>query len=89
MNKESLIGLIIIFLAVVIISALTGTYGIIYIGLLVFFALISIKLFIKKSPLSKISAVIINNDILYKLLMPNNYKQEINNLKEKENEKRN
>jgi len=87
MNKEPLIGLIVVILAIAVLLAVTGTYGILYIGLLILFTLISIKLFIQKSSVSKVSAVIINTDILYKLLMPKKYKQAINDLKEKENDK--
>jgi len=86
MNKEALIGLIVVILVMAVILAVTGTYGILYIGLLAIFTLVSIKLFMQKSSLSKISAVIINTEILYKFLMPKKYKQAIKELKAKENE---
>jgi len=86
MNKEALIGLIVVIMAIAVISAVTGTYGILYIGLLTLFTLVSIKLFMQKTSLSKISAVIINTEILYKFLMPKKYKQAIKELKAKENE---
>ena len=87
MNKEALIGLVVVIFTITVISAVSGTYGVLYIGLLVLFTVISVKLFIQKSSLSKLRAVIINTDILYKLLMPKKYNQAINDLKEKENEK--
>jgi len=87
MNKEALIGLVVVIFTITVISVVSGAYGILYIGLLVLFTVISIKLVIQKSSLSKLSAVIINTDILNIFLMPKKYKQSINDLKEKDNEK--
>ena len=69
MNKEALIGLVVVIFTITVISVVSGAYGILYIGLLVLFTVISIKLVIQKSSLSKLSAVIINTDILNKFLI--------------------
>ena len=84
-NNEAIIGIIVTLCAFVIIAALTGVYGVLYIGLVIIAVAITLNLFFKKSLAAKATAVILNTDILYKLLMPKKYKNAIKELEEKEN----
>ena len=87
-NKEAIIGIIVTLSAFAIVAALTGIYGILYIGLGFIIVVISLNLFPRKSLVAKTSAVIINTDLIYKILMPKKYKKKIKELEEKEiNEK--
>ena len=84
MNNEITIGLLVILIILGVIAAVTGIYGVIYLGLVFVIAVISINLFSRKSTLSKTGAVILNTDIIYKILMPKKYKKAIRELEEKE-----
>lgn len=83
-NKETAIGILVFFVAFGAIAAVTGVYGVIYVGLAFVFAVISVSLFSRKSVLAKTGAVVLNTDLIYKILMPRKYKNEITALKEKE-----
>jgi len=87
-NKEIIIGIIVTLSAFALIAALTGIYGILYIGLGFVVVIISLNLFSRKSLAAKTGAVVINTDLIYKILMPRKYKKGIKELEEKEkNEK--
>ena len=83
-NKDAIVGIIIVLTMFGIIAAVTGLYGVYYLGLAFVFAIISINLFSRKSATAKTGAVIINTDLIYKILMPNKYKKAIKALEEKE-----
>lgn len=85
MNKEALIGAAVILLIFAAVAAATGIYGIIYLGLAFVVAVISINLFSRKSAVVKTGAVILNTDLIYKILMPKKYKKAIEELDKKEN----
>ena len=87
-NKEIIIGIIVTLSALTIIAVSTGLYGILYLGLSFVVVIISINLFSRKSLVAKTSAVILNTDLIYKILMPKKYKKEIKDLEEKENNKK-
>ena len=84
-NKEAIIGIIVTLSAFTIVAELTGIYGILYIGLGFIIVIVSLNLFSRKSLVAKTSAVVINTDLIYKILMPKKYKKEIKKLEEKEN----
>lgn len=83
-NKEATIGAAVILLIFVVIAGVTGIYGIIYLGLAFVLAVISINLFSHKSLAAKTSAIILNTDLIYKILMPRKYKKTIKELEEHE-----
>ncbi|WP_134081330.1 hypothetical protein [Thiohalophilus thiocyanatoxydans] len=85
-NKETIIGVVVFLVAFGAIAAATGLYGVIYIGLAFVLAVISINLFSRKSVLAKTGAVVLNTDLIYKVLMPRKYKSAIKELKEKDEE---
>ena len=87
-NTEVAIGILVIITALGIISAVTGIYGILYLGVTVIITIISLNLFLRKSLVAKTGAVILNTDIIFKLLMPSKYKKAIKELEKREkNEK--
>ena len=86
-KKEIIVGIVVTVTIFGIIAALTGIYGIFYIGLAFVIAIISIQLFARKSKVAKISAVVINTDLFYKILMPGKYKKAIKDLEENERNK--
>ena len=87
-NKEFVIGIIVTLSAFAIVAALTGIYGILYLGFMFVAVVITLNLFFRKSLVSKTTAVVLNTDIIYKILMPKKYKNAIKELEEKEaNEK--
>jgi asparagine N-glycosylation enzyme membrane subunit Stt3 len=84
MNKEVIVGIATLFVMVALVAVLTGIYGIIFLGVTFLVAAISINLFSRKSATAKTGAVILNTDLIYKILMPRKYKAAIKELKEKE-----
>jgi len=84
-NKEVLVGILVTLIICTVIAAITGTYGLIFIGISFVVVIISINLISKKSVAAKTSAVILNTDLIYKILMPQKYKKELKSLQEKEN----
>ena len=84
MNKEAIVGLAVVLVILGIIVTVTGTYGIIVLGITFILAVISINLFSRKSVATKIGAVIVNTDLIYKMLMPRKHKKAIKELEEKE-----
>ena len=81
-NNEITIGIIVTLGVLALVTYLTGIYGILYIGLAFIVVIISLNLFSKKSLVAKTFAVILNTDLIYKILMPKRYKNEIKELKE-------
>jgi len=84
-NKEIIIGIVVTLSAFALISVLTGIYGIFYLGFMFVAVTITLNLFFKKSLIAKTTAVVLNTDIIYKILMPKKYKNAIKELEEKEN----
>ena len=87
MNKEAAIGLVVLLLVIVLVTSMTGLYGILYIGLALVFTVISVSLFTKKSVSAKTGAILLNPAILFKALLPKKYKKAIKELNEKTNQK--
>jgi len=83
-SKETIIGILVVFTILGIIAAATGLYGVVYIGVAFVIAIVSINLFSRKSAVAKTGAVILNTDLIYKILMPRKYRKAIEDLKEKE-----
>lgn len=83
-TKEAIIGAIILLAVFAVIGIATGIYGIIYIGLALIIAIVSVNIFSRKSVAAKTGAVVLNTDLVYKILMPSKYKQAIKELENKE-----
>ena len=84
-NKEISVG-IIVFVAYV--SIVYATLGLTILLLLTFVFILSIsaiKLWMKDSVFAKAGAVIVFNDVLFKLLMPAKYRKMINEIDSKRN----
>ena len=84
LNKETLIGIIAALSLLGLVSAATGVYGVFYVGLAGIVAVISFYLFSRKSIAARTGAVILNTDLIYKILMPSKYRKSIKELEEKE-----
>ena len=82
-KKEALVGFTIVLAMFAIIAAVTGIYGVLYLSLAFIVAIISINLFSRKSVAAKTGAVILNTDLIYKILMPRKYKRAIRKLEER------
>lgn len=83
-SKEATVGIVVVLAVLGVISATTGIYGILYLGIAYVLTVISIKLFFHKSVPSKVGAVILNTDIAYKILMPSKYKKALKELESKQ-----
>ena len=83
-TKETIIGATIVIIVFAVIGAATGVYGIFYIGLAFIVAIFSINIFSRKSVTAKTGAVVINTDLIYKILIPKKYKKAIKELANKE-----
>ena len=81
-NKETIIGIIATLSFFGIIAVISGVYGVFYLGFALVIAVLSIGLFSRKSTLAKTGAVVLNTDIIYKILMPKKYKKAIKELEE-------
>lgn len=83
-NKEALIGIAATLLILGTIATATGWYGILYLGFAYVLVVISLKQFFRKSIAAKTGAVILNTDIVYKILMPSKYRKAVKELGQKE-----
>ena len=84
-NKEAIVGIIVTLSVFAAIAFFTGIDGILYLGISLIVVIVSLNLFSRKSLVAKTSAVVINTDLIYKILIPRKYKREIKELEEKEN----
>jgi hypothetical protein len=84
-DKEVIIGIIVTLSVFATIAFYTGIDGILYLGISLIIVILSLNLFSRKSLAAKTSAVVINTDLIYKILMPRKYKNKIKELEEKEN----
>ncbi len=84
MTKQAAIGVVVLTIIVCVTGLATGWYGVIYLGLALVVTVLSIHLFTRKAVLSKSAAVVLNTDIIYKILMPRKYRKAIRELQEKE-----
>ena len=84
MTKEAAIGVVVLTAIVSVIGLAAGWYGVIYLGLALLVAILSIHLFTRKAVLSKSAAMVLNTDLIYKILMPRKYRKAIRELQEKE-----
>ncbi len=82
-SKEAIAGVAIIIVIMVVVFATTGIYGLAYIGIAFVLVIISINLFSRKSIRAKTGAVIINPDLIFKILLPKKYKKAIKDLEKK------
>ena len=82
MSKESVIGVLMVAVVVVGVVLVTGFNGVIYLGLSLLAAIVSVHLFARNSVLVKSVAVVLNTDLVYKILMPRKYKKAIRQLNE-------
>ena len=87
-NRETIVGIALTIFVFGVIAAVTGVYGIIYIGLAFIIVIVSINLFTRNSAAAKAGAVILNTDLIYKILMPRRHKKAIRALKEKESDEK-
>ncbi|WP_455219644.1 hypothetical protein [Kaarinaea lacus] len=83
-TKEALTGIIVLLAVLAVIAITTGIYGIFYMGLALIIAIVSVNIFSRKSVAAKTGAVVLNTDLIYKILMPNKYKKAIKELENKE-----
>ena len=67
-----------------VIGTVIGIHGFFYLGLALIIAIISINLFSRKSVAARTSAVVLNTDLIYKILMPSKYRKAIKELESKE-----
>ena len=86
MTREAAVGVAVLTGIVCAIGLATGWYGLLYLGLALVIAVISIRLFTGSS-FSKSAAVVLNTDLIYKILMPRKYKRAIGKLRDKESAK--
>lgn len=84
MNKEALIGILTVALAIAVVGFVGGLQGLIYVGLTLVVAMLALFLFTRSSTASKVGAVVLFPEILTKLLMPKSTKQAIRDLEIKE-----
>ncbi len=87
MTSEIAIGIVVFTVIACAIGLATGWYGVLYLGLALIVAVISIHLFSRKSVLSKFAGVVLNTDLIYRILMPRKYARAIRELREKERRK--
>jgi len=83
-NKEFIAGSIFIFIAVFLVWLVGGTIGLIRIGVAILLAWIALYLLNKKSIIARTGAMILNPDLLVKLLMPRKYRNAIQELEKTE-----
>ena len=76
-NKETIVGVIAFLAFLLIIHFALGLDFLIYFTLVFLIAIVAMHLFYKKSLIAKTGAIIIYNDLLFKLLMPKKYKKQI------------
>jgi len=84
-NREFIAGIVFILLAVLLVWLTGGTIGLIRIGIVILLAWIALYLLNKKSIIARTGAMILNPDLLVKLLMPRKYRNAIEELKKTEN----
>lgn len=82
MTKEAICGAFLVAILAAIVAVVAGLYGVIYLGVMLVVALVSVQLFARKSILAKSTAIVLNTDLLYKVLMPRKYKKAIKELDE-------
>ena len=82
-NKETIVGVIAFLAFLLVIHFVLGLDFLIYFSLVFLVAVVAMHLFYKKSLIAKTGAIIIYNDLLFKLLIPKKYKKQIMGLKEK------
>lgn len=82
-NKEIIVGIIATLSFFGFIAVVSGVYGVLYLGVAFVITVASINLFTRKSVTAKVSAVVLNTDIMYKILMPKKYKKAIKDLEAK------
>ena len=75
MNKEAVIGSILLILIVGLIGYSSGLSGIVYIGLSVMVGLLALFLYSLKSKAAKLGAFMLFPELLTKLLMPKSTKK--------------
>ena len=83
-KNETIVGILVFITILLVIYATFDLEFLIYFIIMFIFASIAIRLYTKKSLLAKTGAILIYNDLLFKLLMPRKYKKEITKLEEKE-----
>lgn len=83
-KKEAIVGLIAFSIIVLIIYLTLDWFFLIYFSILLLLAAIAIYLFSKKSLISKTGAIILNHDILFKILMPSKYRKQIKEINKQE-----
>jgi len=79
-DKEISVGILFLIVALLSISLASGIDGFIDISIVAALATLSLYLFFKRSLYAKISAVIINTALIYKILMPWKYRKAIREL---------
>jgi len=84
-NREFIAGIVFILLVVLMVWLAGGATGLMRIGIAVLLAWIALYLLNKKSLVAKTGAMILNPDLLVKLLMPRKYRNAIEELEKTEN----
>lgn len=86
MNKETVVGIVLIALIVFSVGYAGGVYGLLYVGITVAIGMLSLVLYSSKSKASKIGAFVLFPELLTKLLMPKSIKKAIKDLEKHEKE---
>ena len=83
-KKEAFVGFFSFSIIVLIIYFTLDWFFLIYFLILLIFTAIAIYLFSKKSLFAKTGAIILNHDILFKVLMPRKYRIQIKEIDQQE-----
>jgi len=86
MNKETVIGIVLIALIVFAVGYVGGVYGLLYVAITVATGMLALALYSSKSKASKIGAFVLFPELLTKLLMPKSIKKAIKDLEKDEKE---
>jgi len=84
-NREFIAGIVFILLAVLLVWLAGGTIGLTRIVIAILVVWVALYLLNKKSTIGRTGAMILNADLLVKLLMPGKYRSAIQELKKTEN----
>ena len=86
MNKETVVGIVLIALIVFAVGYAGGVYGLLYVGITVAIGMLALVLYSLKSKVFKIGAFVLFPELLTKLLMPKSIKKAIKDLEKDEKE---
>jgi hypothetical protein len=86
MNKDTVVGIVLIALIVFSVGYAGGVHGLLYVGITVAIGMLALVLYSSKSKVSKIGAFVLFPELLTKLLMPKSTKKALKDLEKNEKE---